>query len=101
MPEHRPPPQAPLDELIALRLQKYPGMLQSEFALKILGVTRLHMTNIEQGRRRPSPELLARWLAALAPEGHIGMFGSLPMIEQRIRSLQNLQRVVPNLFKAA
>jgi transcriptional regulator with XRE-family HTH domain len=101
MVEYRPNPQPPLDELIALRLAKYPGMLQRDFADNLLGVTRLHMTNIEQGRRRPSVELMMRWLAALAPEARIEMFGTLPLIESRIRALQKLEKVAPSIFKAA
>jgi transcriptional regulator with XRE-family HTH domain len=100
MPEYRPDPQPPLDELIALRLAKYPGMMQRDFADKLLGVTRLHMTNVEQGRRRPSVELMLRWLDALAPEARIEMFGTLPLIERRIRALQKLQKVAPSLFAA-
>ena len=101
MPEYRPDPQPPLDELIALRRAKYPGMMQRDFAEKILGVTRLHMTNIEHGRRRPSVDLMLRWLRALGPEARIEMFGTLPSIEGRIRELRKLQKVAPSLFKAA
>jgi DNA-binding XRE family transcriptional regulator len=100
--EHtRPPPQGPLDELIALRLRKYPDMLQKDFAEQILGITRLHMSSIEVGRRRPSAELVLKWLAALGPEARLSMFGSLPTIEARIALLQRVQSAAPEAFKAA
>jgi DNA-binding XRE family transcriptional regulator len=99
-PHYRPPPQPPLDALIALRQARYPNMMQRDFA-KMLGITRLHMTSIEVGRRRPSIELALRWLALLAPEARIEMFGDLPVIEERIRQLKQLQKISPEYFKAA
>jgi DNA-binding XRE family transcriptional regulator len=98
-PHYRPPAIPPLDELIALRQKHYPNMLQKDFA-KLLGITRLHMTSIEVGRRRPSIELALRWLALLAPEARFDMFGSLPVVEERLRMLKQLQKVSPDIFKA-
>jgi DNA-binding XRE family transcriptional regulator len=83
-----------------LRQQKFPGMMQREFAAK-LGITRLHLTSIEMGRRTPSMELALRWLAALAPEARLDMFGPLPIVEERIRTLKQLQQVAPETFRAA
>ena len=74
--------------------------MQRDFA-KMLGITRLHMTSIEVGRRRPSLELALRWLALLAPEARIEMFGTLPVLEERIRVIKQLQKVSPEIFKAA
>lgn len=96
-PHKRPPPQPPLDELIAMRKQK--GFGQAYFA-KQLGVTRLHLTAIEMGRRRPSLELAIRWLALLAPEARLRMFGDLPIIERRIRLLLHMQKASPKAFAA-
>ena len=39
----RPPPQPPLKELRALRMKKYPQMLQADFALNVLRISRLHL----------------------------------------------------------
>lgn len=99
-PHRRPEPRPPLDELIALRQAKFPQMMQRDFA-KFLGITRLHMTSIEQGRRSPSLELAIRWLQALAPEARMEMFGPLPLVEARIRALKRLQEIAPKFFKAA
>ena len=96
-PHKRPPPQPPRDEPIALRQSKYPGMMQRDFAKK-LGITRLHMTSIEVGRRSPSLELALRWLALLAPEARLSMFGPLPVVEERVRLIKQLP---PETFKAA
>ena len=93
MPEKhtRPPVRPPLQELIQLRLAKYPDMMQHDFAAK-LGISRLHMTAVEMGRRRPSLELTLRWLALLAPEAKLEIFGELPVIEERIGLLKQLQK---------
>jgi len=99
-PHKRPPRQAPLQELMALRQQKYPGMMQRDFAAKI-GITRLHLTSIEMGRRAPSLELALRWLAVLAPEARLDMFGPLPVVEERVRLIKRLQEVSPEFFRAA
>ena len=96
----RPPDQPPLDELVRLRQAKYPDMTQGDFA-KLLGITRLHVLSIERGRRRPSMELILRWLALLAPEARLDMFGDLPVVERRIRMLGQLQQVASRTFKAA
>jgi DNA-binding XRE family transcriptional regulator len=93
-PHKRPPLRPPLDELVALREKKYPDMMQRDFAQK-LGITRLHMISIEVGRRTPSLELALRWLALLAPEARIEMFGPLPIIEERLRLIKQLQRLNP------
>jgi DNA-binding XRE family transcriptional regulator len=98
-PHKRPPPRPPLDELVSLRLAKYPNVMQRDFAKK-LGITRLHMTSIEVGRRTPSIELALRWLALLAPEARLDMFGPLPVVEDRLRVLKQLQKVSPETFKA-
>ena len=68
---------------------------------KLLGITRLHMTSIEVGRRQPSLELALRWLALLAPEARLDMFGPLPVVEERVRLIKQLQQVAPEFFKAA
>lgn len=99
-PHKRPPEQPPLVELVALRQKLHPDMMQRDFA-KLLGITRLHMTSIEKGRRRPSIELALRWLAILAPEARLDMFGPLPVVEERIRALKKLQQVAPETFRAA
>jgi DNA-binding XRE family transcriptional regulator len=99
-PHYRPPDQPPLDELVRVRQARYPGMTQDEFA-KRLGITRLHLISIERGRRRPSTELVLRWLALLAPQARLSMFGDLPLVEERIRMLKRLQKVSPETFKAA
>ena len=93
MPENhkRPPPRPPLKELIGIRRAKYPDMEQHEFA-KLLRISRLHMTAVEMGRRRPSLELTLRWLALLAPEARLEIFGELPVIEERIGLLKQLQK---------
>jgi DNA-binding XRE family transcriptional regulator len=96
-PHKRPDPRPPLQDLINLRQKHYPAMLQREFAEQKLGVSRLHMLSIERGRRTPSVELALRWLAALAPEARLDMFGPLPVVEERVRLLQ---KVSPT-FKAA
>jgi transcriptional regulator with XRE-family HTH domain len=93
-PHKRPPPQPHLGELIALRQRRFPNLMVRDFAA-MLGVTRLHLTNVERGRRRPSADLVLRWLALLAPEARLSMFGDLPVIEERIRALKKLQQVSP------
>ena len=82
-----------------LRQKHYPGMMQRDFA-KLIGITRLHMTSIEMGRRTPSLELALRWLELLAPEARLDMFGPLPVIEERIRLLKRLKKVSPESFAA-
>jgi len=99
-PHYRPPDQPPLDELIRVRQARYPDMTQQDFA-KLLGITRLHLISIERGRRRPSTELVLRWLAVLAPQARLSMFGDLPLVEERIRMLKRLQKVAPETFRAA
>jgi DNA-binding XRE family transcriptional regulator len=99
-PHKRPPEQPPLVELVALRQKLHPDMMQRDFA-KLLGITRLHMTSIEKGRRRPSIELALRWLALLAPHARLEMFGPLPVVEERVRLIKQLQKVSPEIFKAA
>ena len=96
-PHKRPPPQPRLYELIEMRKQK--GFGQAYFA-KQLGVTRLHLTAIEMGRRRPSLELAIRWLVLLAPEARLRMFGDLPIIERRLRLLLEMQKVSPQTIAA-
>jgi DNA-binding XRE family transcriptional regulator len=99
-PHKRPDPRPPLAELIRLRQKHYPDMMQRDFAA-LLGITRLHMTSIEKGRRTPSILLALRWLALLAPEARLEMFGPLPVVEDRVRALKRLQEVSPEIFKAA
>jgi transcriptional regulator with XRE-family HTH domain len=99
-PHKRPPRRPPLDELMRLRRLHYPGMMQRDFAA-IIGVTRLHLTSIEQGRRVPSLDLVLRWLAALAPEARLDMFGPLPVVEERLRLIKRLQEVSPEFFNKA
>jgi DNA-binding XRE family transcriptional regulator len=96
----RPPNQPPLDELVRLRQAKYPDMTQADFAQQ-LGITRLHVLSIERGRRRPSMELILRWMDLLAPEARLDMFGDLPVIERRMRMLGRLQQVSLRNFQAA
>jgi DNA-binding XRE family transcriptional regulator len=100
-PHKRNPPRAPLAELIRLRKAKYPYGTQVAFAEQQLGITRAHLISIEQGRREPSLDLALRWIAALAPEARIEMFGPLPIVEERIRAIKRLQAISPETFKAA
>jgi DNA-binding XRE family transcriptional regulator len=99
-PHKRPDPRPPLAELIAIRQRIHPEMMQRDFAA-LLGITRLHMTSIEMGRRTPSVELALRWLALLAPHARLEMFGPLPVVEERVRLIKQLQKVSPEIFKAA
>lgn len=99
-PHKRPVPRPPLTDLIRLRQERYPLLMQRDFAAQ-LGITRLHMTSIEMGRRTPSVELALRWLALLAPEARLEMFGPLPVVEERVRALKRLQEVSPETFRAA
>jgi DNA-binding XRE family transcriptional regulator len=99
-PHKRPAPRPQLTELIRLRQERYPDLMQRDFA-QMLGITRLHMTSIEMGRRTPSTELALRWLALLAPQARLEMFGPLPVVEERVRALKRLQEVSPETFKAA
>jgi DNA-binding XRE family transcriptional regulator len=102
MPEnhYRPPDQPPLDELVRLRQRRYPDLTQEGFAEQ-LGITRLHLISIERGRRRPSMELILRWLALLAPEARLDMFGDLPVVKKRIHMLAQLQKASSKTFQAA
>jgi transcriptional regulator with XRE-family HTH domain len=93
-PHYRPPKQSRLDALIELRLKRYPDLMQRDFAA-MLGITRLHVTSIEMGRRRPSLDLVLKWLALLGPEARLSMFGDLPVIEERIAALKKLQQLAP------
>ena len=43
--------QPRLDELIELRRKRYPDVMQKDFAAT-LGITRLHLVNIERSRKR-------------------------------------------------
>ena len=99
-PHKRPPPRPPLTDLILLRKAHYPKMMQRDFAA-MLGITRLHMSAIEAGRRSPSMELALRWLEVLAPEARMDMFGPLPVIEERIRAIKRLKELSPETFEAA
>jgi transcriptional regulator with XRE-family HTH domain len=99
-PHKRNPPRPPRQELIDLRKAKYPLLKTFEFA-ELLGVTRLHLNAVEQGRREPSLDLALRWLDVLAPQARIEMFGPLPVVEERIRTLKRLQAISPETFKAA
>ena len=99
-PHKRPEPRPPLADLIRLRQERYPLLMQRDFAAQ-LGITRLHMTSIEMGRRTPSVELALRWLALLAPEARLEMFGPLPVVEERVKALKHLQEVSPETFRAA
>jgi transcriptional regulator with XRE-family HTH domain len=72
-------------------MKKHPCLLQADFAI-MLGISRLHLIAIEQGRRRASAELAARWLAALAPEAKLDMFGDLPVVKRRARAFKRLQK---------
>jgi transcriptional regulator with XRE-family HTH domain len=83
-----------------LRRQKFPGVMLRDFAAKI-GITRLHLTAIEQGRRTPSLDLALRWLQALGPEARLDMFGPLPVVEERVRQIKRLQELSPEFFQAA
>jgi DNA-binding XRE family transcriptional regulator len=96
----RPPPQPPRDDLIRLREKHYPDMTQREFALKI-GITRLHLIAIEQGYRRPSANLVLRWLEMLAPEARLSMFGDVPEVVARFNDFMRLQKAYPHIFQAA
>ena len=87
-----------MDELVRLREKHYPGMTQIEFG-KLLGITRLHLLSVEKGRRRPSIELVLRWLAVL-PQARLEMFGDLPIIERRLRLLLEMQKASPQTFAA-
>ena len=97
-PHSRPPLQPPRLELIDLREKHYPGMTLPEFG-KLLGITRLHVISVERGRRRPSMELLLRWLSLL-PGARFDMFGDLPTIEKRVRMLRQIQKISPKAFAA-
>jgi len=99
-PHKRPPEQPPLIELTRLRQELFPEVLQKDFAKK-LGITRLHMSAVEMGRRRPSLDLTLRWMALLAPKARLEMFGHLPVVEERVRALKKLQEVSPEFFQAA
>jgi DNA-binding XRE family transcriptional regulator len=99
-PHKRPPPRAPLAELIRLREKLYPDVLQRDFAAR-LGITRLHMSSIEVGRRTPSMELALRWLKLLGPQARLEMFGPLPVIEGHIRAIKRLRELSPETFEAA
>jgi DNA-binding XRE family transcriptional regulator len=97
---NRPPRRPKLVALIALRKAKFPRMQSQEFC-KLLGITRMHMTTIEVGRREPSLELAVRWLEVLGPEARMSMFGPLPLAEQRIRTIKKLQELSPEFYQAA
>lgn len=99
-PHKRPPRQPPLLDLIAVRQARYPDMMQRDFA-KLLGITRLHLTAIERGRRRASMDLALRWLGVLAPEARLSMFGELPVVEEHIRAFKRLREISPETFEAA
>jgi hypothetical protein len=96
----RPPPQPPRDELIALRQKYFPGVLQKDVA-KMLGITRLHLIAVEQGYRRPSTNLVLRWLELLAPDARLSMFGDVPATMKRFEEFFRLQKNYPKIFKAA
>jgi DNA-binding XRE family transcriptional regulator len=97
-PRKRPPRREPLHELMRLRRQKFPGVMQRDFAA-LIGVTRLHLTTVEQGRRAASLQLALRWLEVLAPEARLDMFGPLPVVEERVRQIKRLQEISPEIFK--
>lgn len=99
-PHKRPSEQPPLIELMRLRQALYPKMKQKDFAQQ-LGITRLHMTAIEMGRRRASLKLALRWMTLLGPEARLDMFGELPMVKEHIRAFKQLQKLSPEFFKAA
>jgi len=83
-----------------LKRQKYPGVTQPNFAA-LIGVTRLHLTTVEQGRRAPSLQMALRWLEVLAPEARLDMFGPLPIVEERVRQIKRLQEISPEFFNKA
>jgi DNA-binding XRE family transcriptional regulator len=75
-------------------------VLSKDFC-KWLGITRMHMTTIEVGRREPSLELALRWIEVLAPEARMSMFGPLPVAEERVRTIKRLQELSPEFYQAA
>jgi DNA-binding XRE family transcriptional regulator len=99
-PHKRAPPGPRLEELIRLRQEKFPALKQRDIA-KLLGITRLHMTAVETGRRPASLELAVRWLNLLRPEAKVWMFGPLPVAEEKIRTFKKLQKIAPEFFRAA
>jgi transcriptional regulator with XRE-family HTH domain len=102
MPEihKRPAPRPPLGELIALRQAKFPLLKTRDFAA-MLGISRLHLNAVEQGRREVSLDLALRWLDVLSPHARMHMFGPLPVVEARIRAIKRLVAVAPEIFEAA
>jgi transcriptional regulator with XRE-family HTH domain len=90
--------QPPRLELIRLREKHYPGVTLADFG-KLIGITRLHVVAVERGRRRPSMDLLLRWLSLL-PGARFDMFGDLPTIEKRVRMLRKIQQISPKAFAA-
>jgi transcriptional regulator with XRE-family HTH domain len=84
---------------MAARDKKYPDMSDTEFA-KMLGVTRLHVISVERGRRSPSADLVLRWLDALTPYATLAMFGDLPVVKERLRTLKRIEKVAPKAFAA-
>jgi transcriptional regulator with XRE-family HTH domain len=95
----RYPQLPPKLDLIAAREKRYPHVTGDAFAT-MLGITRLHMISVERGRRTPSADLVLRWLALLAPDATLEMFGDLPLVEKRLSILKRLQKVAPKTFAA-
>jgi DNA-binding XRE family transcriptional regulator len=89
--------RAPREELTRLRKER--GGKAGWFAAR-LGVSRMHMTSIERGRRDPSLELVSRWMELL-PEATLDMFQPMPAFEQAVRTLGHLKIIDPEIIKAA
>jgi|SRR5215472_15100925 len=101
---NRPPFVPKRIELIAMRRKKFPGLLAKDFA-QMLGVTRLHMTNVEVGRRPPSLELALRWIELLGPGASMALFSDAPNLVARAthmrRTMQRLKKISPETYEAA
>jgi transcriptional regulator with XRE-family HTH domain len=89
----------PRTELTRLRWERFPETSAQQFAER-LGISRMHMTSIEQGRRDPSLDLAARWLELLGPEAKVEMFGTVTVLEAAPNIVRSLKRLRPDLFAA-
>ena len=91
----------PRHELLRLRREhhKLHGDRAETFAEK-LGVSRMHMTSVERGRRDPSLELAVRWLELLGPEATPDLFEPCPALDL-CKALQRRFKAQPENTEAA
>lgn len=73
-------PAVQREKLRLARQIRFPGHTLKDVA-DMLGISRMHLIAIEQGRRDPQPELMVKWLELLGPGAMVDLFEPHPELE--------------------